>query len=636
MGFLEHIGSANLIITPVVLIVIAAVPWLNKRYAPTGRYILWIMVMVGLFLPFALAVRPASIDIPFAITVPVTGRAVVHMSDVIDNEQQMSTPGEGWGPGSFTGDVFYVDPPCEIGNMGILHGEGSVHAHVTNPAAGLDSWQHIQLNSRAHMANDAVIPGTAYRSWREMQDSSSVYSYDVGNTYTSSFFGVLWQVVINIPVGILIAGVYIFGVVAFVLRQVGAHIVVMRLLKRWRVPVSADIMHIFEATKLEMGIGVGVRLYQSKEVKVPMLAGLMKPAVYLADTKYGEDELVAIFRHELTHYKHRDLWYKLALVIVRALYWYNPAVHAMAGQACRDLETYCDHSVTVSMDLQERKFYSGVLLGMASANVKSPLTSHMSGSGKVLKQRIASILYNKKTSNKKVFFVVGTLLVFAGFFIGFRFVEPYVAYAEYCSYAYEHHVDDDIHLKMDKLLDQLRDIQHETVGMPEWVANWGAQFNYAQEMSELLDQLRDIQHETVGMPEWIVNWGTQSNPAQEMATAIISSTPIANRLAMTPTSIHAIESSPVIGSILRNVCERDSLFFDLSASGVMVVGTGANGSVHGMGELNIRDIIVEVDGRRVYTSSDIADIAREYGTATVADITLYRNGERVSVNAVIR
>ncbi|MBP3341150.1 MAG: hypothetical protein J6K99_01310, partial [Peptococcaceae bacterium] len=57
----------------------------------------------------------------------------------------------------------------------------------------------------------------------------------------------------------------------------------------------------------------------SSGVQSPMLIGFRKPTIVLPYKLYGENELVMILRHELTHYKHHDLWYKLILLCANAL-----------------------------------------------------------------------------------------------------------------------------------------------------------------------------------------------------------------------------------------------------------------------------------------------------------------------------
>ena len=60
--------------------------------------------------------------------------------------------------------------------------------------------------------------------------------------------------------------------------------------------------------------------------------------------------LKMIFRHELVHVMRHDLWYKLLLVAVSTVHWFNPIIHWMVRAADRDLEISCDERVTRQKD----------------------------------------------------------------------------------------------------------------------------------------------------------------------------------------------------------------------------------------------------------------------------------------------
>ena len=78
--------------------------------------------------------------------------------------------------------------------------------------------------------------------------------------------------------------------------------------------------------------------------------------------EYTNDELELIFKHELTHLKRFDIWYKLLLVASNTVHWFNPFVYIMRKLANRDIEYTCDDIVTRNLSLSQRKEYSRVIL----------------------------------------------------------------------------------------------------------------------------------------------------------------------------------------------------------------------------------------------------------------------------------
>ena len=69
-----------------------------------------------------------------------------------------------------------------------------------------------------------------------------------------------------------------------------------------------------------------------------------------------------ILKHELTHCKRKDLWFKGLLLWARALHFFNPFVHGMARLAEKDMELSCDLVVMADCGMEEREAYSMAIL----------------------------------------------------------------------------------------------------------------------------------------------------------------------------------------------------------------------------------------------------------------------------------
>lgn len=103
-------------------------------------------------------------------------------------------------------------------------------------------------------------------------------------------------------------------------------------------------------------------VYISKEVKSPMMAGFFKPFIVLPDREITQEERKLIIKHEMTHFKRGDLWYKLLLIVANALNWFNPLVYLMRNRADRDLEYSCDDLVIKEFDKEQKKLYTKTIL----------------------------------------------------------------------------------------------------------------------------------------------------------------------------------------------------------------------------------------------------------------------------------
>lgn len=114
-------------------------------------------------------------------------------------------------------------------------------------------------------------------------------------------------------------------------------------------------------TSADLGI-CKIGVYFAKEIEMPMLIGFFKPCILLPEKDYSPDELGMIVLHEQTHKKRGDLWYKLLLLTVRSVHWFNPFVHMMVNSAKRDLEYCCDYDVCRGKSMDFRKKYSLTIL----------------------------------------------------------------------------------------------------------------------------------------------------------------------------------------------------------------------------------------------------------------------------------
>lgn len=138
-----------------------------------------------------------------------------------------------------------------------------------------------------------------------------------------------------------------------------------------------------------------------------MLAGFIHPTLYLPDEHISRTDAAFIFRHELTHYKHGDLWLKLLLLAARCLHWFNPLVHLIARFAQEDIEAACDDAVVRGHDGAYRRAYGETILrsAIAQAQKRKALVSCFGDDKKTLMRRFEG-LFDKSVKKRGVALVV--------------------------------------------------------------------------------------------------------------------------------------------------------------------------------------------------------------------------------------
>ena len=138
-------------------------------------------------------------------------------------------------------------------------------------------------------------------------------------------------------------------------------------------------------------------LRQNAGLTTPLLAGLFHTKLYLPATGYSAEERKLVFYHELTHYDHRDLWYKMFLRICASIYWFNPFLLLMLKEADKDIENLCDTDVIHRVSLEENRLYRQLLLRTVAMDNQVPYVSaSLNDSGMVFKDRILYMLNIRK------------------------------------------------------------------------------------------------------------------------------------------------------------------------------------------------------------------------------------------------
>lgn len=192
------------------------------------------------------------------------------------------------------------------------------------------------------------------------------------------------------------------------------------LLKRWGTPVAEDrVLDSLEVVKELLAITKPVKVVHYPLTHTPMLLGFRNPMILLPHLDYTDDELDLIFEHELTHFKHRDIYVNLLAVLVTSLHWFNPLVTFMAKETQEVAEAYCDHDVLSYQDKAYRTFYGETIISMIdqSRQKTSAMPSCFYSNKFNLKRRMEAIVSTEpsaKSLTGLAVLMVATSLLFSG------------------------------------------------------------------------------------------------------------------------------------------------------------------------------------------------------------------------------
>lgn len=205
--------------------------------------------------------------------------------------------------------------------------------------------------------------------------------------------------------------IWLLGMCLFFGRIGISYLVFRKQAKRWSLPADNMAQQILQQVQKQYGIRRKIRLQRNNKINSPMLYGIIKPSILLPDEKYSPQEYQYIFRHELSHYRHGDIWIKYLFTICRGVYWFHPLVQRMCRQADTQMELLCDESVISQQNTEEKQAYCMMILRHMSNHLSIvPLTTNFYGGKKYMKKRFQNIMNTSKRKTGLAAILIAAML----------------------------------------------------------------------------------------------------------------------------------------------------------------------------------------------------------------------------------
>lgn len=150
-------------------------------------------------------------------------------------------------------------------------------------------------------------------------------------------------------------------------------------------------------------------IYQSDNVTIPFVLGLIQPKIYLP-ASLSESEKEYILLHEQTHIKRFDHIIRFISYLVLCIHWFNPLAWIAFWLSGKDMEMSCDESVINQLGHSVKKDYSQSLLNLTTVRMKIGLTPLAFGEGDT-KGRIKNILNFKQPKFYIIIIALAILII---------------------------------------------------------------------------------------------------------------------------------------------------------------------------------------------------------------------------------
>ena len=164
---------------------------------------------------------------------------------------------------------------------------------------------------------------------------SSLFHFTDGNTGSSHLDYFMVRGLTMIAAGFILLGL---------LRLIGALRYVARLKRHSSAVVDRNANQLLARLARQLSVNTPVALRETIEIESAAVVGWRKPVIILPiDWKdWTADQLRAVLAHELAHVVRGDAAWRLAASLARAVHFYHPLMHWLAGQLALAQELAAD------------------------------------------------------------------------------------------------------------------------------------------------------------------------------------------------------------------------------------------------------------------------------------------------------
>ena len=195
--------------------------------------------------------------------------------------------------------------------------------------------------------------------------------------------------------------------------------------------VLESMQKAIEETELQKRNRVNF-LYYNNDIREPFVIGFREPILLLPKQEYEQQVLPFIFLHECNHIRHRDTLYKLFMLFMQSLMWFQPLMYLLKAVSFLDIEVACDEAVIEGKDMEARKAYGLALInslekGRSAGQMYSAYFYH---GAYLMRARIKAVMNENKRWD--YFAIAGILILltevlYSGYRIGHNWYASYQA-----------------------------------------------------------------------------------------------------------------------------------------------------------------------------------------------------------------
>lgn len=250
------------------------------------------------------------------------------------------------------------------------------------------------------LLNKYLIYSVIFRNYMDIIPEVGVIPLSDAMQQVSSFLSLHKALYIELVM------VWTFGLAALSIRQIICYLKFRSIIAANKRPANIQIQKTANLIGKQLGIKKTVQVYVNEFINTPMLIGFIAPVIILPSDNMQLSNVKYVISHELTHYKSKDLFFKLGMLFIRIICWFNPFVYLFTKKFDKWCEYACDEKNAINLPLDMKKKYGLAILEAAALSpiYGSDFAAPFLLPKQNLKERLMFMLKVKRMQKKVIIF----------------------------------------------------------------------------------------------------------------------------------------------------------------------------------------------------------------------------------------
>ena len=215
-------------------------------------------------------------------------------------------------------------------------------------------------------------------------------------------------------VGILLIAIWFIVFMKKIIQQTFSYLYFLKSIGN-NVITDKRVNLILERCKKKLKIRKHIKIIKQDSLSSPATIGIFNIRILLTSEflEFNDTDLTNIFRHELAHYKRKDNFINLLLLIIKSIFWFHPMMKTVFERVRNEMEFATDEVAIEGMNFEEQRDYCKLMVSVA-AGMNGLETEHILGlstNSELIEERINMIALKEDFEKKSGIIAIATAVI---------------------------------------------------------------------------------------------------------------------------------------------------------------------------------------------------------------------------------